>query len=596
MLDKIKWFWQYYRNYKYVLVVLIFLTPVQTAFQVSIPRMIEFSVDYVKTGNISDNWAAEMLSDFGSGMGLSVVLTYTLTLILFGLCSNLLYAFMQSHRAWMNLKLEWLFRQKSFEGTTAKGPDFFNRFRTGDLVTRMTDDVAEKLSWFACSGVFRFYEAVLMVFFALGMMLSINPKLTLWTAGPLPILIFIYIKSSTVLHDRYDYLQGRISRFNDVMEACLSGIRVVKAYNKESAQKGKFAKAAEDRRSAEIATVKLQTVVESLYYYIWQIGVVIVLLAGGYMVINSGLSLGKLVAFIYYVVYMVFPMFDIGSFLVHGKRASVSINRLKELEQVPPMVPDTGRRPTDGGLGKLTFDQVSFGFPESTRRIIDRISLEIEPGETVAMVGKVGSGKTWLINMIPRLVDPSGGKIMLDGRELREFNLEDLRRSIGYVPQEPVLFSDTVRNNIMFGRDEITEETIDWAIDIAQFKGEIEQFPKGIETQIGTRGVSISGGQKQRLALARALVGKPKILILDDCTSALDSKTEAALWDRLHEVLPELTAILITHRPDTLEKVDRIFVMEEGRIIETGHHHELMNSQGEYSRIYRRFRLEESVN
>lgn len=184
---------------------------------------------------------------------------------------------------------------------------------------------------------------------------------------------------------------------------------------------------------------------------------------------------------------------------------------------------------------------------------------------------------------------------MLDGHDLREFRLEDLRRIVGYVPQEPILFSDTVRNNIRFGREEISDAVMDWAIEVSQLKDEIERFPKGLDTPIGTRGMSISGGQKQRLALARALVGKPKILILDDCTSALDSRTEAALWERLHEVMPGMTAILITHRPDTLERADNIFVLEEGKVIESGRHHELMGQGGHYAKIYKRYQLEEQV-
>ncbi len=214
----------------------------------------------------------------------------------------------------------------------------------------------------------------------------------------------------------------------------------------------------------------------------------------------------------------------------------------------------------------------------------------------MALVGRVGSGKSWLVNMIPRLVDPTGGEIVLDGHPLREYRLEDLRRSIGYVPQEPILFSDSVRNNVLFGREEISDTLLEWALEVAQLKEEIALFPKGIETTIGTRGMSISGGQKQRLALARALVGKPKILILDDCTSALDSRTEAALWNRLHEVMPGMTAILITHRPDTLERVDMIYVLDEGKVVEFGCHRELMSKEGTYAKIYKRFQLEEQVN
>lgn len=596
MLSKIKWFWKYYRDYKYVLAVLILLTPVQAAFQVSIPRLIEFMVDYVKSGKVSDNEVAVWLNNYGRTLGLSTEATFMLALIWIGFAASMLYTFVQSHRAWMNIKLEWLFRQKAFNGITDKGPDFFNKFRTGDLVTRMTDDVAEKLSWFACSGIFRFYEAVIMVSFALAMMVSINPKLTLLSAGPLPILILIFFKSSSHLDKRYDFLQKKISVLNDVMEACFYGIRVVKAYVKEKAQKGKFDKAVHERRDAEISSIKATTIVDSIYMYIWQFGILIVLLSGGYMAINSNLSMGKLVAFIYYVVYMIFPMFDIGQFLVKSRQSTVSINRLMELENVPPMVADKGTLPCNGETkGDLSFEEISLAFDGSERRIIDSVSFDIKAGQTVALVGKVGSGKSWLANMIPRLVDPTGGVIRLDGHDLREYRLEDLRRIIGYVPQEPVLFSDTVRNNITFGRKDISDILLEWAIEVSQLKEEIGTFPKGIETPIGTRGMSISGGQKQRLALARALVGKPRILILDDCTSALDSRTEAALWDRLHEVMPDMTAILVTHRPDTLEQADMIYVMENGMIAESGTHFELVAREGHYARIYRRFRLEEEV-
>jgi len=597
MLDKIKWFWHYYRNYKYVLLVLILLTPVQTAFRVSIPRLIEFTVDYVKTGQVSGNQAAIWLNNLGGYTGLPVVVIFGLTIISLGLNASLLYAFIQSHRAWMNFKLEWLFRQEAFNKLTGKGPDFFLKFRTGDIVTRLTDDVAEKLSWFACSGIFRLYEALLMIAFSLTMMILIDPVLTLWTVCPLPFLILIFFRSATVLDKRYDHLQTRISRFNAIMEACFSGIRVVKAYVKEKAQRDKFDGVVHDRRDAEISVVKAVTIVDSLYLYIWQFGIVIVLLAGGYMAINANLSLGKLVAFVYYVVYMVFPMFNIGQFLVKSRQSAVSIDRLVELGELPPMVNDMGTIPCNGDVkGNLKFENVSFSFDGSSRKIIDNVSLEIKAGQSIAVVGKVGAGKSWLVNMIPRLVDPTDGAIKLDGENLRNYRLDDLRHLIGFVPQEPVLFTDSIRNNVIFGRSGINDESIDWAIEVSQLKNEISHFPMGLDTQIGARGVSLSGGQKQRLALARALVGNPRILILDDCTSALDSRTEAALWGNLKEVMPDMTVIMITHRPDMLENADNILFMEDGRIAKSGSHQELMREDGHYAKLYKRYQLAQQVS
>jgi ATP-binding cassette subfamily B protein len=329
----------------------------------------------------------------------------------------------------------------------------------------------------------------------------------------------------------------------------------------------------------------------------WQFGMVIVLMAGGYYVIGGSLSIGEFIAFETYVIYLIYPMFDVGNFLVKGLRAAVSVKRLLELENHPPMISpgDNGASPSNEAKALVEFDKVSFRFPGMERDIISELSFKAEPGQRIAMVGKVGAGKSWAVRLIPRLVDPTCGQILLDGIDLQKYDLSRLRQVIGYVPQDPILFSDTIENNIRFNREGITDDILNWATEVSQFKEEIDAFPKGLKTRIGVRGVSISGGQKQRLALARALAGKPRVLILDDCTSALDARTEAALWDRLYEVMPDLTCFIITHRPATLEQSDQVIVLDEGKIVESGGHIDLILQEGLYCKLYHRIMLQEAV-
>jgi ATP-binding cassette subfamily B multidrug efflux pump len=597
MLSKyIKWFWRYYRRHKRALTVFLTFSFISSALFVIQPILLKNVFDLLQSGSTRPT-SLPFFTEWIDRAGADRIGNYVIMMIIFGLAAFAVHTFLVGHRAYMNIRLEWEFRQHAFTDITAKGPDFFNRFSTGDLVTRMTDDVSEKLSWFACSGIFRLYEALTMILFSLIMMLSIHPMLTLWTVGPLPVLVLVYMKSSTLLDRRFDFLQKKISAVNDTMEACFSGVRVIKAYNREKDHKERFANAARNRLKAEISAVKAHTVIESLWMYIWQLGIVIVLLAGGYYVIKGSLSIGEFIAFDSYVLFLIYPMFDVGNFLVKGLRAGVSVKRLMELEEHPPMVDqsDGDRRFFKKPRIRVEFDRVSFRFPGQQREILSDISFVAEPGERAALVGKVGCGKSWAVRLIPRLVNPTSGRVLLDGVDLREYDVGELRRHIGYVPQEPILFSDTVENNVRFNRRGVTDEALSWAIDVSQLREELDSFPEGLQTRIGVRGVSISGGQKQRLALARALVGRPRILILDDCTSAIDADTEAALWERLYHVMPDLTCFIITHRPATLERSDKVIVLDEGRIVESGRHVELILQEGLYCKLYHRIVLQEAV-
>ncbi len=607
-----KWLFDIWRKKKRLAAFLVVMSILNAVLAVAYPYFLRAVIDGI-TG----------------GASFDAISRNVLILVALGFANFVAYSFMMGTRAWTNIRLERDLRQRMFEHLIRLGRGFFQRFRTGDIVTRLTDDLSTdmKLPWFVCSGIFRTVEAVCMVVFGLVVMIRLSPTLTLAAVGPLPVLIVIFMATASAVQSRYERLQKRISDVNDHMEACFSGIRVVKAYGREKSQQRGFHEVMERRRKAEIDAVKVGTIVQSMYGYIWQFGVVIVLLVGGKMVMEGALSLGTLVAFDAYVLMLVFPMYDIGTFFVMGKRAGVSIRRMTDMEDVDPEIKESPNPKTlalecrepagaDGNApgqeapvdatraperapvpvfqGALRFEDVSLVLPGG-RKILDRLSFEVKPGEMIALVGRVGSGKSSVINMIPRLIDPTGGRIMLNGTRVDEVSLDSLRRLVGCVPQEPLLFSDTIENNIRFHRDWVTDDDILRAAEVARLMQEICVFPDGLETKIGQRGVTISGGQKQRVAMARALAGTPGILILDDCTASLDAQTEAALWDGLHQVFPTCITLVITHRAATLEKANLILVLERGAIVERGTHDELVSKRGVYHTLYELGKLEDEV-
>jgi ATP-binding cassette subfamily B protein len=616
----IKWISEIWRKKKGLAVYLVVMSVVNAILAVAYPYFLRAVIDGIT-----------------SGAGFGVISRNVLILVALGFGNFLVYSFMMGARAWTNIRLERDLRQRMFEHIIRLGRSFFMKFRTGDIVTRLTDDLSTdmKLPWFICSGIFRTVEALCMVVFGLIIMIRLSPTLTLAAVGPLPILIVIFMATASAVHSRYERLQKRISDVNDHIEACFSGIRVVKAYGREKNQQKGFHEVMDRRRKAEIDVVKVATVVQSMYGYIWQFGVVIVLLVGGKMVMDGRLSLGTLVAFDAYVMMLVFPMYDIGTFLVMGKRASVLVRRMTDMEDVEPEITEVpnpkalalecaGRAGVQGSVaepgsavaagggvqravlagsdatatpafhGALRFEDVSLVYPGG-RKVLDRVSFEVKPGEMIALVGRVGSGKSSAVNLIPRLIDPTGGRIMLNGTRVSEVSLDSLRRLVGCVPQEPLLFSDTIENNIRFHRDWVTDDDIVRAAEVARLMQEIYVFPEGLKSKIGQRGVTISGGQKQRVALARALAGRPGILILDDCTASLDAQTEAALWDGLHQVFPTCITLVISHRAATLEKANQILVLERGAIVERGTHDELAEKRGVYHTLYELGKLEDEV-
>ncbi|MBN2384858.1 ABC transporter ATP-binding protein [bacterium] len=572
------WLWRFWRPYRKWLGRIIVLSIFHAGVSIYVPFLYIAIIDGLKNN--------ESIRSIQHDIGL---------LLLLGAGIFVLSSLLTAARARMNMVLEWDLRQYIFEHLLKMGPFFYNRFRTGDLVTRMTDDLGRKLSWFACSGIFRSFDSALRIVFSLIAMVLINPLLTLLTLLPLPLQFFTFIKTEGLLHKRFSSLQSQISRVSEIIESCFSGIRVVQAYTMEKMQIKKFKEAAADRAAAEVSAESAHIIIHSLYGYFWQFALIIVLLAGGWMVITDRMTLGEFVAFDYYIGLLIFPMFDIGNLMVSYRRASVSMDRVRDIEQSDPeIIEKEDARTLPICHGNIEFRHVSLTL--GVHKVLNEISFTVKPGDIAAFAGPVGSGKSMIFNLLIRSYDPTSGSVTLDGVPLAEIKISELHRHIGYVSQEPVLFSKSIRDNIVFGRDNITDSDIDQALETAQILDDVRALPRGLDTQIGQRGLTLSGGQKQRLAMARALVTRPRILLLDDVTAALDADTEDALWEQLYTILPGTTCLVITHRPSTLEKANCIFVLEAGSIVETGPHAELMTKQGIYHRIYSRHKWQQELS
>ncbi len=595
--DRVRWILGHWSVYRGEVPLLLFLTLANAVVLVAYPFLLKRIIDGIE----------ESLTPIFIWQ--QVGLLFTLGVVHF-----FIYATMQYRRAILNIRFEFGVRLRAFEHVLRLGPSFFSKFRTGDVVTRLNDDVSEKMSWFLCSGLFRVLEAAVLIVFGIAMMLYINPELTLYTAVPLPILVALFVVTGNQLHNRYDAVQKSISELNDSLESCFSGIRVIKAFGVEESQKRLVEQTIEQQRRAEIRAVRWQTIIDSMYGNIWQLAIVAVLLAGGMMVIRGEVTLGDLIAFDTYVLLLVWPMFDIGQFFVRGKLCAVSLDRVAEVENFPrevhiPESPAPTARHVDSPIEEgeivspaespaplaVRFENVGYLYPGSTRPAVQGVTFSALPGTRTAIAGEVGAGKSTLLNLIPRVMDPTEGAVFVAQRDTRDWPADELRRRVGLVPQEPHLLSGTLEENIRFGRKGISHEELQTAVRIAQLENEIAGWPDGLETVVGSRGVRLSGGQKQRVSLARALAGRPSVLLLDDATASLDAETETRLWQNLTRALPNCTILLVTHRPATLEQVDQILVLENGRLIETGPFTDLEHEGTQFHRLYVEWKLQEET-
>ena len=592
---------------------------VATLAQLAVPRMIRNIIDAVTNGvvakqvlaalpkipsvamgqvlpklleilKLDGTWTVEQLTTELTSRqdnALNLLVTALTAIIIFAVVRGI-FAFLQAYYAERNSQsVAFELRNDLFAKIQRLSFSYHDRNQTGQLMIRATDDV-EKVRLFIGQGLLQLLSAIVLLSGTLIIIFSTNARLA-WVAMPiLPIALVLFMIFGAISAPLFAQVQARLSALNTILQENLAGIRVIKAFTREPEEEAKFAKSNEAVVSQQIKVARIFTFLFPLVFLVANLGQASILYFGGQQIIAGTLTLGEWQEFSLYLVYIFLPVAQFGFIITQLGQASASASRIFEILDAKSDVTDKpGAQKLPAVTGTVKFDDVTFRYFSSGAPVLSHVSFEAKPGQTVALLGATGSGKTTIINMLPRFYDPSEGRILIDGHDLRDITLDSLRSQIGIVLQETTLFSGTIRDNIAFGRPDATMDEVVAAAKAAAAHEFIETFPQGYETPVGERGTTLSGGQKQRLAIARALLLDPRILILDDSTSSVDMTTEAKIQTALDRLMKGRTSFVIAQRISTVMAADEILVLDKGTVVARGKHADLMEDSPIYAEIYR---------
>ncbi len=528
------------------------------------------------------------------GFRLETLLKFAALLVGLSLAKGLFQYWMRVILIGVSRDVEYDIRNDLFAALVRLAPDFYGRWRTGDIMARSTNDL-NAVRMMLGPGVMYWTETIFTFLFSIAVMVRVDWRLTLLALLPAPLVSVAVIYFGSRIHKRFEKIQAMFSDISSRVQENLSGVRVVRAYAQEAAEMRRFETLNLDYIRENLGLARLSSLFMPLLQALIGLTFLIVLWAGGRQLLAHRISLGNFVMFNTYMGTLVWPMIALGWVVNLMQRGTASWERISQLLDEKPSIaaPTRPSKLKEPVRGELKFENVEVRF--GAARALDGVNLRVEGGSTVAIVGHTGSGKTTLANLIPRLLDPTSGRVLVDGVDVRDLDPEALRRQIGFVPQETFLFSATLGENIAWGVRGAAKDRILWAAELAGLGPDLDSFPDGVETMVGERGLTLSGGQKQRVAIARAVLRNPRILILDDALASVDTITEERILNGLAEVMRGRTTILISHRVSTVRQADKIFVLEHGTIVERGSHAELVAGGGYYADLYRRQLLEEEL-